>query len=127
MQLLKNTDQSLEKLYDLTMVHKMCWGNRDKILKLVEVFITQTSQLVEQIREGYNERNLVRIESAIHKIKPTLTYFGTVKIEFELLLIEALVDKEFWTIELKGKIETLDAVVKQTVDKMKNDFCITIK
>ena len=48
-------------------------------------------------------------------------------IEFELLLIEALVDKEFWTIELKGKIATLDAVVKQTVNKMKNDFCITNK
>jgi len=124
MQFLKNTDQSLEKLYDLTMVTKMCRGNQDHILKLVEVFITQISQSVEQIWVGYNERDLVRIENVIHKIKPTLTYFDTDKIKLELLLIEALVANELWTIELKEKIASLDAVVKRTVDKMEEDFCI---
>ena len=125
MKFLKSTTPSTKKLYDLSMIDKMCRGNQEQIRKMVEVFIVQISQSVEAIKAAFHKKDLDTVKGLIHKIKPTLTYYGTAKLEKELLFIEALIQEEFPTIELDLKIMRLDYLLIKVVDTMKNDFDIT--
>jgi HPt (histidine-containing phosphotransfer) domain-containing protein len=125
MRLSKNTKPIVKKNYDLGMIDKMCRGNQEQVRKMVKVFIVQISQSVEAIKSAFHEKDLVAVKGLIHKIKPTLGYYGTVRLEKELLSIETLIREEFPTIELDLKIMRLDYLVIQVVDRMKNDFQIT--
>jgi HPt (histidine-containing phosphotransfer) domain-containing protein len=126
MNFLKDTDQAVENLYDLSMIEKLCRGNQVQILKMVEVFTVQLSESVEEIKSAFKKRDLVRINSIIHKIKPTLAYYGTEKIAREILMIEALIEDDFESIELQLKIRRFNGLTTRVVDHIKKDFNITI-
>jgi len=119
-----NTHSNHKQLYNLTMVDKMCRGNQESVLKMVNVFISQISQSVEEISEAYQEKDFGKIKSEIHKVKPTLTYYGTTEIEKELLLLEKLVAGNFTGKEIEININTLKKITTQTTAKMKIDFSL---
>jgi len=120
-----NTHSDPEQLYDLTMVDKMCRGNQESVLKMVNVFISQISQSVEEITVAYQKKDFGKIKNELHKVKPTLTYYGTAKIEKELLVLEKLVAGTFTGKEIEININTLNAITTQTIAKMKLDFSIS--
>ena len=120
-----NTHSDPKQLYNLTMVDKMCRGNQESVLKMVNVFIGQISQSVEEITVAYQEKEFEKIKNEIHKVKPTLTYYGTAEIEKELLLLEKLVAGTFTGKEIELNINTLKTITTQTIAKMKIDFSIS--
>ncbi|MFI0491114.1 Hpt domain-containing protein [Flavobacterium sp.] len=120
----QNSDLPPIQLYDLQLIHKMCRGNEEKVAEMVEVFIDQVSQFIQEIMSAYSEKDFSRIKSLVHKTKPTLTYFGTITLEKELLYIEDLLIKESQPSELDLKILSFKNLTNEVVDKMKNDFNI---
>ena len=120
-----NTHSGREQLYNLSMVNKMCRGKQESILKMVTVFISQISQSVQQITVANQKKDFGKIKNEIHKVKPTLTYYGTAKIEKELRVLEKLVLGSFTEKEIEMNINTLNTITNQTVAKMKIDFSIS--
>ncbi|MBI9039872.1 Hpt domain-containing protein [Lutibacter sp.] len=125
MQLPENSKQVPVKLYDLHLIDKMCRGNQEQVKKMVEVFTNEISQSIEEINSAYSENDFLEIKKLVHKIKPTLKYFGTETLEKEILQIEALFTNEIVTSELRLKLISASNLTKEVVDKMKNDFNIT--
>lgn len=115
------------KLYNLHVINKMCRGNEEQILQMVEVFISQITQSIKEIGTAYSENNFSEIKSLTHKIKPLLTYFGTSKLEEEFLLTEVLFAKEIASLEVELKITNLDLLAKEVILELKNDFSIIDK
>ena len=120
-----NTHSDTKQLYNLNMVDKMCRGKQEFILKMVNVFISQISQSVEEITVACQKKDFGKIKNEIHKVKPTLTYYGTAEIEKELLLLEKLVAGTFTGKEIEKNINTLNTIITQTIAKMKIDFSIS--
>ena len=120
-----NTLSDSKQLYNLTMVDKMCRGNQKSVLKMVAVFISQVSKSVKEITGAYQKTHIEKIKNEIHKIKPTLSYYGTLKIEKELRVLEKLVAGTFTAGEIEMSINTLHIITTQTVAKMKIDFSIS--
>ena len=120
-----NSDSNTKHLYDLTMVNKMCRDKQELVLKMVTVFISEISKSVEEITKASDRADIDKIKNEIHKVKPTLTYYGTSEIKKVLLNLERLVLGSFITKELETSISSLDKITKQTVAKMKNDFSIS--
>lgn len=120
-------NQNPIKLYDLQLVHQMCRNNEESVLKMVEVFVGEVSKTMEEVNAAFLKNNFLEIKKLVHKIKPTLTYFGTSNLEKELHLIEKLLAKDFDSKELELKIINLTNLTKDVVDKMKTDFNITDK
>jgi len=114
-----------DPLYDLSLIDKMCRGNQEQVVKMVQVFIIQTSESIEELKLAETKKNTSQIKTLVHKIKPSFTYYGTVKLEREAKLIEALFLEEFEISELELKIERLAELATQVINKMKNDFSIT--
>lgn len=112
------------KLYDLQLIDKMCRGDAAKIAKMAEVFIDQISQSTQEISTAYAEKDFVKIERLVHKIKPTLTYFGTSSLEKEAIELEDFLLSNSDPSELESKILNFNALTKEVVDNMKNDFNI---
>jgi HPt (histidine-containing phosphotransfer) domain-containing protein len=124
MALSQNINQNPIQLYDLQLIHKMCRGDEEKIVKMVKVFIDQTSQAILEILNAFSEKDFLRIEKLAHKIKPTLTYFGTAKLEKELINLEDLLIQKSELAEIDLKIQSFNILTKTVVAKMKNDFNI---
>ena len=124
MELSQDSNPNPNTLYDLQLIHKMCRGDEEKIAKMIEVFISQISQSIQEIMTAYAEKDFLRIERLVHKIKPTLTYFGTTSLEKEAVYLEDLLIKKTELSELELKILSFNMLTKQVVDKMKNDFNI---
>ena len=119
-----STVSNSNQLYDLTMVNKMSRGNEKFAIKMVAVFISQISQSVQEITEASQIKDVKKIKQEIHRVKPTLAYYGTYKIEKELLILEKLIIETSTAEELKTTINTLSKITTQTIAKMKIDFGI---
>jgi HPt (histidine-containing phosphotransfer) domain-containing protein len=124
MQLPQDSNQPPIKLYDLQLIHKMCRGDEEKIAKMMEVFINQTSESIQEIRAAYSEKDFIKIEKLVHKIKPTLTYFGTATLEKKFLNLEALLINKSEQSEIELKILSVNNLVIKVIDEMKTDFNI---
>jgi HPt (histidine-containing phosphotransfer) domain-containing protein len=116
------TDIPDEKLYDLCMIEQLCRGNQEKVKKIVQVFIEQIPQSVEEIKSAYSKRDFLVIKNVAHRIKPTLSYYAIIQVEKDIQLIEKLAKEELATPELEVKIKKLDTVINQIVEQMKKDF-----
>lgn len=124
MEIIKYSDDGSEKLYDLTIVSQMCRGNQDMIVQMVNVFIGEITKAVEEVKLAFNTKDISEIKKLVHKTKPTLTYYGTVKIEKELLDIENILEKEYTEEILGEKISNLETITIIIVNYLKNGFNI---
>lgn len=122
MQITTNSDLPADKLYDLTLIDKMCRGNQEQVAKMVKVFVNEVSQSIQQINTAYSEKDFSTIKKLTHKVKPTLTYFGVEKLQKELLFIEDLLLKNSDTEELKTSIQKLTDITTKVVDELNTDF-----
>lgn len=127
MQIIKYNDDESEKLYDLTIVSQLCRGDEEKVVEMVAVFTTEISKSVEEIKVAFNEQDISKIKKLVHKTKPTLTYYGTVKIEKVLLEIESILGEEFTIDELEVNIKKLESTTTTIVNYMKTEFNISNK
>ncbi|WP_445748066.1 hypothetical protein [Polaribacter sp.] len=125
MSLPPNLDHSTAKSYNLDMIQMMCRGNESQILSMISVFISQISTSINDIKIAYTENDFIQIKKLAHKIKPTLTYFGTAKLEKEFIDTELLISTETSSTELEVKIKNLQLLADEVVTELKNDFKIT--
>ena len=125
MSLPPNLDHSTAKSYNLDMIQMMCRGNESQILSMISVFISQISTSINDIKIAYTQNDFIQIKKLAHKIKPTLTYFGTAKLEKEFIDTELLISTETSSTELEVKIKTLQVLADEVVAELKNDFKIT--
>lgn len=122
MQFTPNSDLSAGKLYDLTLIDKMCRGNQEQVAKMVKVFVNEISQSAEDINSAFSEKNFSSIKKLTHKVKPTLTYFGVEKLQKELLEIEALILKDFEITVLESHINNFTDLTTKVVEELNTDF-----
>lgn len=117
-----NKDFPPQKLYDLQLIHQMYRGNQDQIQKMVLVFTDEVTKTIDEIKIAFTENDYPKIKSLAHKVKPTLTYFGTTNLQKELVYIEELLMKDFEVSELESKINITSELTKKVVEELKNDF-----
>lgn len=110
-----------EKLYDLCMIELLCRGKKEKVKKMVEVFMIEMPKAVSEIRTAYLNNDFTTVKNTAHRIKPTLSYYAIVKIEKDMKLIEKLADQETASYELEITIKKLEDLIHEIVDQMKNN------
>ena len=104
----------------------MCRGNQKQVEKMIHAFISQTSKSIEDLKLAGTKNDLTKMKAITHKIKPSFTYYGTYKLEKEVKILESLILGEYEMFLLDLKIDTVAKLATQIIDKMKNDFNITI-
>ena len=111
-----------EKLYDICMIDRLCRGNQEQVKKMVNVFIKEIPNAIEEIKRAYHNSDFVTVKKTTHRIKPTLSYYAIIKIEKDIRRIEALAKQGQAVPELELKITTVENVIAAVVERLKIDF-----
>lgn len=91
----------------------------------MQVFIQQVAKSMEELSLAFQENDFEKIRQEMHKVKPTLSYYGTFEIQHELRTFEHLIHGDYTVEEVQASIDRLAAVTAATLDQMKRDFRIS--
>jgi HPt (histidine-containing phosphotransfer) domain-containing protein len=119
-----NTTANHEKLFDLSMIEKICRGNNDALTKMISTFISHIPLSVEEIKKAYREKDLETVNKTAHRIKPVLAIYAIVKIEREIRLLEKLSPEAMSKADTGLIINKLDQVVNSVALQMKKEFLL---
>jgi HPt (histidine-containing phosphotransfer) domain-containing protein len=65
-----------EKLYDLEQLNAIAAGNEEFVIKMVNMFLEMTPELVGRIEAGLQTQDWPEVRSAAHKMKPSVDMMG---------------------------------------------------
>ena len=91
---------------------------------MVLVFTVEVSKTIEEMKIAISEKDFSKIKNLAHKVKPTLSYFGTSALEKEVIYLEDLLMKNIDMNELESKMTSISEISKKAVDQLKTDFNI---
>ena len=108
--------------YNLAKVYAISDDDKDFVLQILHLFVTEVPEDLQQIKEGIKEKNHSQAYAFAHKTKPTLVLLGMENAHEEILQIEK------WTKNLgkKKEIEEVFKSLSKRVDaalaEVKKDF-----
>ena len=97
--------------YNLAKVYAISDDDKDFVLQIINLFVTEVPDDLQQIREGIKEKNHSQVYSFAHKTKPTLDLLGMENAHEEILQIEK------WTKDL-GKKKEIEEVFKSLLKRV---------
>ena len=62
--------------YDLTRLEAVAEGDKDFIVKVLKVFITEVTADIQKMQDAFESEDLLDISKLAHKIKPNLILLG---------------------------------------------------
>ena len=94
---IKNVASKDTQVYNLNAIHSLSRGNKDFVIKMIQIFVNQTNETIVKIEEALQIDNFEEISRLIHKIKPSIEGVGV----FHLL----------------NEVKELEKISKTTTDK----------
>ena len=80
-----------KKVTNLDYLTELSKGNKDFILEMIEIFLTENPEEIRILENAISEQNFEHIKAAAHKMKSTIPFVGLDKlIEKDLSEIEKL-------------------------------------
>lgn len=111
-----------EKLFDLSLIEKLCRGNEEVRERLIRSFTVTIPKAIDDLHRAHLERDFSTLQRTAHRIKPTLGMYAVVKVEQEIRSIERLAKDQMATIELQRAIEKTSWVLREVVTQMNTQY-----
>jgi two-component system, sensor histidine kinase len=118
----EETKDTEEPLFNVNKLLDMSGKNNDFVIKMLLLFVNETPQSVQKIKEGYNTGDLESVKYYAHMMKPSIFNLGINAIKTEIVQIESIAEKGVSSPDLGAKISKLDKVVKEVVAQMKSQY-----
>lgn len=100
-----------EKLYNLNSLNNLSRGNSEFVLKMIHLFIKQTTDEIENISKALIVDDFPEVSRLIHKIKPSIESLGITSILKEIRLLEKVANEA----TEKEQITALFSIIKPTL------------
>jgi len=65
-----------EKLFDLSNIENMSYGDKDFTNKIITIFINQVIESIGLIRNAFEKEDFSKISGIAHKLKPSIEHMG---------------------------------------------------
>jgi len=114
----------VSNLYNLTTVLQMCRGNNEKVLKLVNTFITTTTAAVAELQQASQLGDTTSIQRIAHRIKPTLSIYGIHQLEQEINLLMNIEKEVAPQDNLQVRIEKVSDHLTEVIKTMRAELPI---
>lgn len=113
------SDSSKCALYDTAELKSLSNGDMTLFQTLVEIFISMSDELLQQIDLQIELDNFSNIQKLIHKIKPSVITLKIKSIYDILSFIEQLDANTGITVEVKEKLTVFTNIIKEVRDDLK--------
>ena len=102
-----------DTLYNLNSLNNISRGNKEFIAKMIEIFIEQTTDVIEKVEIAISQNDFIEVSRLIHKIRPGIESLGIITITKEMQLLE----KTAKTSNDKEKISALFFIIRAVLEK----------
>ena len=108
------------QLHDLTIVEKMCRGKMEKIIDMVKTFLRTMPEAMNDLNRQCSNNDLDAVQNVIHRIKPTLSFYGIVSLSQVVTEIEQMetCDRN----RLDSLVLQIETVTAQVMHDLKKEY-----
>ena len=104
---------------DLTYLNEISGGDSDFINEIIELFINQMPQSIEDMKKGYQENDPVTIGETAHKAKPSAIYIGNKTLENHLKSLQDLKKSYQLNDEAMNMINEVESLSNKIIEELK--------
>lgn len=112
-----DTTKPKEVSYDLTTLINISKGNNQFVQKLIKIFVTQTTEILEKIDMYLETNNFAEIKKQAHKLKPSVKTLGLNSIAEQLQEMENA-ESEAEVYEITNIYNQIKPLLKQTINDL---------
>ena len=105
-----------KKCIDLTYLRKLTKSDPKLMIEMINIYITQTETLLDNIKTSWLEKDLDTLKSAVHKLIPS---FEIVGIEKKHEQLARKIENNITAIEVQNWIVELENICFQACDELK--------
>lgn len=109
-----------EQLYNLEQISTLADGNEEFIGKMVDLFVTQTPEMLENIKTGVAEQDWDKVKAASHKLKPSIDMMGIQEMSPVVRQIEGNAKTRSNLDEFPELSDRFIDVINRAMEQMKN-------
>lgn len=118
---IKQTEQG-DEIIDLTPLKEMTGGDNNVMKEMLEIFLSKTPELFEQLEKEYNEKNYDQMSTLAHTMKPTFSYVGIQKGQELALKIEEFSEDADTKDVLQEYVKELKKVIAISVNQLQKVY-----
>lgn len=113
-----------ERLYDLAALKETSRGSDSFVIKMVNLFITQTPLHLDTIEESYRKGDYKLMAAIAHKLKPSIDNIGIVSLKDTIRDIEKLAKEGRDTDLIPGLLAKLSKTMSHVMEGLQNEFTV---
>lgn len=115
-----------EKLYNLSSIRSISRGNEIFVVKMVNMFITQTPQQVAEMENRFSHGDYKGMSVIAHKIKPSIDNMGIASLKTPIRKIEKIGKDGVADDELPALVKRVAKTINEVVEALQKKFEITV-
>lgn len=112
---------SMIKFYNLASLDKLSRGDREFKLKMLTIFIEQTTDVIEKITAAIEMDDFMEVSRLIHKIKPSVESLGITCIIAEIRHLEKIAKKTTDKEQISSLFSKIEDVLEKTIIQLRED------
>ncbi|MEO6231975.1 MAG: PAS domain S-box protein [Ferruginibacter sp.] len=109
-------------LYDLSGIRTISRGNEEFVLKMVNMFIEQTPQQVNEMESSYHLSAYNAMGAIAHKLKPNIDNMGIVSLKDAIRQIEKIGKSGVDDNLLPGLLKTVSQTLNKVIETLQQEF-----
>jgi len=108
------------KFYDLSRLYEMLDGDKVAMLNMIQIFNQSTADLVIQIKDAFENNDLISVSKTAHNLKSSLAVFGIRELLDDFDRLITLARAETGHNEISSLIERADDVLALTCKQLED-------
>ncbi|MFY0644441.1 MAG: Hpt domain-containing protein [Bacteroidia bacterium] len=109
-----------EQLYDLAQLEAVAAGSQEFVSKMVDMFIEMTPALVQRIENGLGLEDWAEVQSASHKMKPSIDMMGISSLHDVVRSIEQNAKHQTSLDDIPAQFAKLQSTLQMVIEQLKN-------
>ncbi len=109
------------QLYDLTSLQKLSRGNNEFVNKMINIFVAQTTEVIEKASVAISQNNFIETSLLIHKIKPSIETLGIVTLIKEIKHLEKMTKETSDKKQIKKLFYSIKDILEKVIIQLKEN------
>lgn len=110
------------KSYNVSKVKAFVGDNEMVLEKMIDIFLTNTPEMLSKIDEGLAQKNYDQVNFFAHKLKSSIDNFSIIQLTEDIRIIEKCAKEKKDIEKLPPLVEKLKSVLTSVMLDIKTDF-----
>jgi HPt (histidine-containing phosphotransfer) domain-containing protein len=110
-----------ENVIDLQYLKELSSGNREFEIEMINMYLSQTPEIVSEISEAFHLNDLKKVKSLSHKLKSSVIIFGAKLLHEKLAEIEELAADDNNLAQISGLLKIVEEQSRLSIELLQKE------